>query len=145
MFDIQTVEDNLSKARADVEFWESAKRILTDPRIALVSHKAPLIVVPQSTQYVLRPYGTVKAAVYMALPEFGEEAKTSTDLVGMLRKNGHPLGAKQPGVTVNDALVALEAEKKAINVGRSGASKLWTKVSKRDDQGQEKEVTEATS
>lgn len=128
--DISTIEANLTQAKADVEFWESAKRILTDPRIkgTEAATQTSFLEAP-----VYRPYGSIKSAVEQALPAYGEEAVTSTQLVENLRASGFPLTAKQPGVAINDSLTALRKEGKAYLAGSRGIAKLWTKAEEKTE------------
>ena len=123
-FDMETIESSLAKAKADVEFWESAKRVLSDPRISglVRGETAPF----SGSAY--RAYGDVRRAVIKHLPHFGTQPTTTTDLISNMEVGGYVFTAKQPTVAVNDALVGMEKQGLAVCVGRAGISKLWTKT-----------------
>jgi hypothetical protein len=125
--DFQTAEIKLqeaieaaAKAQADVDYWQTVKKILSDPRAAEVlsfPSEAPKN----------RAYGELKSRVFATLPPFDAAAATTKDLVDMMDIVGYVFTSANPIVSVNEALRALESEGKAVVTGRNGVSKLWKK------------------
>jgi hypothetical protein len=129
---LQTVEENLKQAEADVEFWKQAKRLLSDPRMAVAT--APSVVTaPAPPSYVSpEPYGDVRQEVYKHLPPFGAQPVGTGALVATLLNNGFRFRAKHQQMAVIDALRILETEEKAFMARRDGIAKLWTKGAPKD-------------
>lgn len=135
MLDLRTIDDNIARLRTDLEFWEQAKRILTDPRIvgatpAKLPFPTPAAAELIATQNQLRQrtaYGDVRNAVLLMLPNHGGPPIGSREIVDGLIASGFRFKAKHQVMAVNDALSGLEQAGKAIVVRKEGIAKLWTK------------------
>jgi hypothetical protein len=126
--DINTIEENLAKAKADMEFWEKAKIVLTDPRISgVIDHRAATHSTTVAPAPPVRAYGELKKRVYGLLPAYGEGGTTTTEIVEELKADGYVFISKHPGMAVNEALNALEKDKKAYVAAKRGIAKVWTR------------------
>jgi hypothetical protein len=127
---LENVEANLKQAEADVEFWKQAKRLLSDPRMAVAT--AASVVPPVLSLSANTPYGDVRQEVYKHLPAFGAQPIGTGALVATLLNNGFKFRAKHQQMAVIDALSVLEDEGKAFMAKRDGIAKLWTKGEKQE-------------
>lgn len=127
--DMNTIDQNLAKARADVEFWEKVKEVFSDPRIA-GPDAAPIATLlrPRPVNSARGGYGDQKRSVFGALPDYGQMGRTSAQLIESMKGNGYVFVAKYPIASVNDSLKALADEGKATVVGKDGVANLWTKT-----------------
>jgi hypothetical protein len=138
MVDLKSIDERLAKAREEAEFWERARALLADPRMAQVlkenENTAPAQDAAQSSNGdgASRPRGQVRRKVWESLPQYGvrETAVTTGEIVAQLTAQGYIFEAKKPEVAVNAALVSLEAEQAAQATGKRGKAKLWTKGSR---------------
>jgi hypothetical protein len=119
MFDLKTIEESLAKAKADVAFWQSAKSVLSDPRMAALAQEGDA---PSH-----RVYGNLKKAVYGVLPGVGEAGMTTAEIVEAMKDDGYVFNSKNHAISVNEALNTLAEKGEAIMVGRNGVAKLWTR------------------
>ncbi|MDR3735206.1 MAG: hypothetical protein P4L10_06675 [Acidobacteriaceae bacterium] len=128
--DLKTIESNLAKAKLDVLFWEKARAVFSDPRVAAVVGSAELVQ-PRPTLLeqvtAQKPYGELKRRVYALLPGFEDDGLTTSAIVGMMQNAGYIFASKYPPISVNEALVTLAGEGKARIVGKRGVSNLWTR------------------
>jgi hypothetical protein len=137
-FDLQTVKQELEKAKAEVRFWEDALRVLTDPRVAGLVKPTPVtgFVISQSPQQAVvaaaaniqRPYGELKRKVFDHLPRWGEHPVTTTQIVERMEAGGYVFASKTPSISVNEALVTLESEERAFMVTKQGITRFWTRT-----------------
>jgi hypothetical protein len=131
-FDLAIIQRNLAKAKADVEFWERANSILSDPRIAGTT------TTPQFSLNSKPVYGELRKQVHNTLPEHGQKGISIKEIVRLLLATGYVFSAKLPGVAVNDALRLLAKSGDAIKSDTEGLAHLWTK-------GESQEPAEAGS
>lgn len=122
---IQSAKENLEKAKADVQFWENAVRLLSDPRIegaATASH-APKKPAP-------RPYGELKRRALAALPEWkvGGPCYTTTGIVQRMEQAGYVFASKTPSISVNEALMNLQKEGLTTVGAMKSGVRYWTKA-----------------
>jgi hypothetical protein len=134
MPDLDTIEEMIAKTKADLAFWEEAKRVLTDPRMRGLESispptqmQMPLPARPIKVNGIPQGYGSVHNAVFAVLPRFGSMPMGSADIVRTLLAGGFQFRAKHQVMAVNDALGILETAGKAVVVRREGVAKLWTK------------------
>jgi hypothetical protein len=129
MIDLKTINENLAKAKEDVLFWEKAKALFLDPRI---SQAFPVrlngLPTPTPLNALPRPYGEVKKKVFEALPKWGDPSVSTSMLVERMEKGGYVFVSKAPAISVNEALVNLEAEGLAFMVEKRGVTRYWTKM-----------------
>jgi hypothetical protein len=128
--DLKSINENLAKAKAEADFWEMARQVLSDPRIAgvdrAVASPPPLAShTPSSTP---RLYGDLMQRVFESLPDLdGLPSMTTSSIVDHLMTSGYEFQAKEPSIAVNGALVSLQEKGLAKTVGRRGNAKLWRK------------------
>jgi hypothetical protein len=127
MIHLKTIDENLAKAKADVTFWETARAVFVDPRIAQVAPTQPALQAA-SPNHLQRPYGELKKKVLEALPDWGKVAFSTAMLVEQMEKAGYVFASKTPAISVNEALVNLEAEELAFMVEKRGVTRFWTKM-----------------
>ena len=139
--DLQTAKRNLLKAKQDVEYWEQAVRLLSDPR-AMGSEAAP--VAPSRNGSIIidnhvplpaprAPYGDLKRRVLEQLPPLGDSPVTTSRIVELMEAGGYTFASKTPTISVNEALVTLEKEGLSYVAAQLGVTKHWTKASKRQE------------
>ena len=129
--DLKTVDERLAKAKEEADFWEKARAILADPRLAAINGDVPrtLTAVP-IPQAMPGAYGEMQSRVYDALPEADANSAarmTTQQLVLRMELAGYVFKAKDPMVAVNAALVGLEGKGLAEWHGKRGLAKLWRK------------------
>jgi hypothetical protein len=140
MIDLKTIDENLAKAKADVTFWETAKALFLDPRIMQATSTKPTPpMAPPAAGQQPRPYGELKKKVLEALPEWGQPPVSTVMLVLQMEEAGYVFASKTPAISVNEALVGLEAEELAFMVEKRGVTRFWTKM-----QPKRQEVAKAT-
>ena len=129
---IQTAKENLAKAREDVQFWENALRLLSDPRIANGGEESKTVATPPPTPPASpRPYGELKRRVFAALPEWNQTKVVNTKwIVAKLQADGFVFASKTPAISVNEALVTLEGDELAFMGLKKGVSRYWKKGAK---------------
>jgi hypothetical protein len=128
MIDLKTINENLAKANEDVAFWEKARVLFLDPRMAQAA-STQLTALPTASPVgsQVRPYGELKRRVLESLPEWGERPLNTNSLVEKMEQSGYVFSSKTPPISVNEALVALEAEGSAFMVEKIGVARFWTK------------------
>ena len=128
--DLKTIDEHLAKAKEETAFWERARAVVLDPRIANIA-ETPAIKPPPKTALLPglgpppRPYGELKRKVLEALPEYGSDGVTTTEIAVVMEQSGYQFATRTPGIAVNEALVSLGDQVKIV--GRRGIAKLWTK------------------
>lgn len=146
MANLKAIDERLAKIREEVERLEQARSLLSDPQMEqllrefIASSPAPrgerpsLVSAPEATnsQRRRRPHGELRRRVLELLPNEDSTAPMSTkEIVRNLMGSGYTFQAKDPEMAVNAALVALEVDGMAMNMGdtgKRGKAKLWTKV-----------------
>lgn len=131
MIDLKQIDEYLAKAKEDVAFWERARAVFLDPRIAQVSVSEPLDTLPEPipVSAMPRPYGELKRKVFEALPPWGSgNALTTSAIVAKLMAQGYVFVSKTPAIAVNEALVTLEADGDAFMATKVGNARYWTKM-----------------
>lgn len=128
---LEAIEERLAKAKEDVEFLERARALFFDPRSKAISapESEPMNVPPACQAPPMpRAYGELKSKVYEVLPAVdadGGARLTTQQIVARLLGGGYVFMSKDPIVAVNGALVALEGQGLARNVGKRGKARLW--------------------
>jgi hypothetical protein len=121
-FNLELIQKNLAKAKAEAEFWELASAVLSDPRIASVANGS------SNGSAESKPVkGELRDKVCGVLPDYGRPGLPITAIVRKLEDEGYVFAAKHHGVSVNDALRILEKEGLAVKAGKKGLAILWTK------------------
>lgn len=64
--------------------------------------------------------------------EFGEQGTTSTEIRRKIEADGYVFAAKYPGMAVNEALNALEEDKRAFVAAKRGIAKVWTRTGSKE-------------
>jgi hypothetical protein len=122
---IQSAKENLAKAKEDVQFWENAVRLLSDPRIenAASTSRAPKKPLP-------RPYGELKRQVLAALSDWkiGCPCYSANGIVGRMEDAGYVFATKTPSISVNEALVNLQKEGLAAVAMQKNGVRFWAKA-----------------
>ena len=140
MIDLNAINENLAKAKADVEFWEKARALFLDPRITqanstqLTALPAPSPVGPPS-----RPYGELKRKVLETLPEWKDEGEcySTTAIVKKMEARGYVFASKTPAISVNEALVNLDKEGLAAVGNTVNGTRYWIKAPPKDQEAPE--------
>jgi hypothetical protein len=130
MIDLSHIDEQLAKAKEDVAFWEKARAVFLDPRIAQVSRYQTIDVLPSPSPVstAQRPYGELKRKVLDALPGWALGVPVSTSkIVETLTSTGYVFASKTPAISVNEALVSLEADGDAFMASKVGNTRFWTK------------------
>jgi hypothetical protein len=132
---LQALEEQIAKAKEDLEFLEKARAVLADPRISGILGPQPRPVTAtqiDTSPITPKPYGELKDKVFSFLPEADTRADiTVNEIVEKMLAEGYRFTAKEYGIAVNGALVALEAADRAQTVGKKGNAKLWRKKKQR--------------
>jgi len=132
MIDLKTINENLANAKADVAFWEKARAVFLDPRIAgIEGERLVLAALPEPSPVGTvqpRTYGELKKRVYDALPAWGEAPAGTSKLVAVMERSGYVFASKTPAISVNEALVTLEIEELAFMAVKQGVTRFWTKM-----------------
>jgi len=126
--DLKAIDERLAKAKEDAEFWEKARAVLLDPRMAQVAqngHTSPTAHTPARPSTQLRPYGEMIQKVLEVLSE--SSSMTTSEIVDRLTKDGYAFKAKEPGIAVNGALISLQEKGLARVSGKRVNAKLWRK------------------
>lgn len=130
MINLKAIDEHIAKAKEDLAFWERARSIFIDPRMAQLDQPSYQDIISLSPLPIMsinpvRPYGELKRKVYEHLPSFGAAGIMVVDIVRQMQEQGYVFAAKVPAIAVNEALVSLGDS--AYLAGRRGISKLWTK------------------
>src|ERR1039458_9461199 len=125
---LEAIYERLAKAKEDVAFWERARAVFTDPRIMQDEQNQQHTPIATRPSTGPRAYGEQVERVLGVLPSAESRASINTrQSVDLLQKDGYVFQAGDPQVAVNGALVALEGQGLAQQVGKVGNAKLWRK------------------
>lgn len=130
--DLQTIDERLAKAKEEADFWEKARAVLADPRLAALSGSQTPAFSPtwQRATTMPRAYGEIQDKVISVLPgpDAGiAERLTTQQIVAILLAQGYVFVAKEPAIAVNGALVTLQEKGLAEWSQKRGKAKLWRK------------------
>lgn len=140
MIDLKTIDERLEKAKADVKFWEDARRVLLDPRISGLGTTQNLkLESPFPPPPPRSSYGDLRKRVAEFLAVAPLEGVTTQEIADGLQQSGYIFSAKNPVIAVNEALQALGGE--AEPVGKKGNSKLWARKGTKNEGASEEAPT----